>query len=300
MGMGSLSDPLVQEVLMAAILNMKELLESGVHFGHQTRRWNPKMKPYIFGSRNGIHIIDLQKTVKLFNGIHDFIVRTVAEGYPVLFVGTKKQAHDAIIEESERCGMFNIVNRWLGGTLTNFQTIKRSINRLKDVERMIEDGSINRYTKKEALKMEKELVKLEKNLGGIKNMDELPGAVFIVDPKREHIAVKEVKKMGIPVIAITDTNCDPDDIDYIIPGNDDAIRSIRLICSKIADACIAGHNLAEERLRAEAEIKKAEEEKPEVAVAQASDEKSEGPEVIIVNKKDNPDTVNEDGDDIEE
>lgn len=270
---------------MAAILNMKELLESGVHFGHQTRRWNPKMKPYIFGSRNGIHIIDLQKTVKLFNGIHDFIVRTVSEGYPILFVGTKKQSHDAIIEESERCGMFHVVNRWLGGTLTNFQTIKRSINRLKDLDKMIEDGSINRYTKKEALKMEKELIKLEKNLGGIKNMDELPGAVFIVDPKREHIAVKEVKKMGIPVIAITDTNCDPDDIDYIIPGNDDAIRSIRLICSKIADACIAGHNLAEERLRAEAEMKKEEAEKPEVTAAQPSDEKGEGPEVIIVNKK---------------
>lgn len=273
---------------MAAILNMKELLESGVHFGHQTRRWNPKMKPYIFGSRNGIHIIDLQKSVKLFNGIHDFIVRTVSEGYPILFVGTKKQAHDSIVEESERCGMFNVVNRWLGGTLTNFQTIKKSINRLKELDKMIEDGSINRYTKKEALKMEKDLVKLEKNLGGIKNMDDLPGAVFIVDPKREHIAVKEVKKMGIPVIAITDTNCDPDDIDYIIPGNDDAIRSIRLICSKIADACIAGHNLAEERLRAEAEAeaKKEEAEKTEVAVVQASEEKGEGPEVIIVNKKD--------------
>jgi small subunit ribosomal protein S2 len=285
---------------MGVILNMKELLESGVHFGHQTRRWNPKMKPYIFGSRNGIHIIDLQKTVKLFNGIHDFVVRTVSEGYPVLFVGTKKQSHDAIVEESERCGMFYVVNRWLGGTLTNFQTIKRSINRLKELEKMIEDGSINRYTKKEALKMEKELIKLEKNLGGIKNMDELPGAVFIVDPKREHIAVKEVKKMGIPIIAITDTNCDPDDIDYIIPGNDDAIRSIKLICSKIADACIAGHNLAEERLRAEAEIKKEEEEKSEDVAAQPSDEKSEGPEVIIVKKKDNTDIIDEDDDDIEE
>lgn len=217
---------------MVALLNMKELLESGVHFGHQTKRWNPKMKPYIFGSRNGIHIIDLQKTVKLFNEIHDFVVRTVAEGYPVLFVGTKKQSHDSIVEESERCGMFYVVNRWLGGTLTNFQTIKKSIARLKELEKMIEDGSINRYTKKEALKMERERIKLERNLGGIKNMDELPGAVFIVDPKREHIAAKEVKKMGIPVIAITDTNCDPDDIDYIIPGNDDAIRSIRLICSK--------------------------------------------------------------------
>ena len=283
---------------MGVILNMKELLESGVHFGHQTRRWNPKMKPYIFGSRNGIHIIDLQKTVKLFNAIHDFIVRTVSEGYPILFVGTKKQSHDAIIEESERCGMFYVVNRWLGGTLTNFQTIRKSIARLKELEKMVEDGSISRYTKKEALKMEKELVKLEKNLGGIKNMDDLPGAVFIVDPKREHIAVKEVKKMGIPVIAITDTNCDPDDIDYIIPGNDDAIRSIRLICSKIADACIAGHNLAEERLRAEAEIKKEEAETPEIAVTQASEEKGDGPEVIIVNKKE--DNIETSEDDIEE
>ena len=206
-------------------LNMKELLEAGVHFGHQTRRWNPKMKPYIFGSRNGIHIIDLQKSVRLFTEIYNFVARIVSEGYSVLFVGTKKQSHDAIIEESERCGMFFIVNRWLGGTLTNFQTIRKSIARLKELESMKTDGSINRYTKKEVLKMEKELSKLEKNLGGIKDMDELPGAVFIVDPKREHIAVREVKKIGIPVIAITDTNCDPDDIDYIIPGNDDAIMS---------------------------------------------------------------------------
>ena len=272
---------------MATILNMKELLEAGVHFGHQTRRWNPKMKPYIFGSRNGIHIIDLQKTVSLFNEIYNFIVRTVSEGYSVLFVGTKKQSHEAIISESERCGMFYVVNRWLGGTLTNFQTIKKSIARLKELGGMKEDGSINRYTKKEVLKMEKELFKLEKNLGGIKDMDELPGAVFIVDPKREHIAVKEVKKMGIPVIAITDTNCDPDDIDYIIPGNDDAIRSIKLICSKIADACIAGHELAEERLRAEAEEeKKAAEDQPEVMEPAGDEREKEGPEVIIVAKRD--------------
>jgi len=295
-GVRSLTDLLLQEDLMAALLNMKELLESGVHFGHQTKRWNPKMKPYIFGSRNGIHIIDLQKSVKLFNGIHDFIVRTVSEGYPLLFVGTKKQAHDSIIEESERCGMFYVVNRWLGGTLTNFQTIKKSIARLKEIEKMIEDGSINRYTKKEALKMERERIKLEKTLGGIKNMDGVPGAVFIVDPKREHIAVREVKKMGIPVIAITDTNCDPDDIDYIIPGNDDAIRAIRLMCSKIADACIAGHNLAEERLRAEAEMKEKEKEekekkKLEVGKVSATGETEDGPEVIIVNKKDDVENI---------
>ncbi len=263
---------------------MKELLEAGVHFGHQTRRWNPKMKPYIFGSRNGIHIIDLQKTVSLFKDIYDFIVRTVAEGYSILFVGTKKQSHDAIIEESERCGMFFVVNRWLGGTLTNFQTIRKSIARLKELESMKTDGSIHRYTKKEVLKMEKELFKLEKNLGGIKDMDELPGAVFIVDPKREHIAVKETKKMGIPVIAITDTNCDPDDIDYLIPGNDDAIRSIRLICSKIADACIVGHNIAEERLRAEAEAVRDKEGDQDIQTTVPEGE-TEGPEVIIVGKR---------------
>lgn len=268
---------------MSAI-NMKQLLEAGVHFGHQTRRWNPKMKPYIFGARNGIHIIDLQKTVRLFKTAYDFVVKTVADGYPVLFVGTKKQGHDAVIEESERCGMFFMVNRWLGGTLTNFQTIKKSINRLKELEKMKEDGSINRYTKKEILKMGKELSKLEKNLGGIKNMDEIPGAVFVVDPKREKIAVKEARKLGIPVVAIADSNCDPDDIDLIIPGNDDAIRAIRLITSKIADACIEGHAIAEQRLRAEDALKKeqetvAVEEKPEASAGEDG-----GPEVIILPK----------------
>jgi len=275
---------------MAASVSMKELLEAGVHFGHQTRRWNPKMKPYIFGSRNGIHIIDLQKTVSLFATAYDFLVRTVADGYPVLFVGTKKQAHDAIVEESERCGMFYVVNRWLGGTMTNFQTIRKSVSRLKELETMKNDGTINRYTKKEAMRLEKELVKLEKNLGGIKNMDELPGAVFIVDPKKEHIAVSETRKLGIPLVAIADTNCDPDDIDYIIPGNDDAIRAIRLICSKMADACIEGHNLAEERLRAEADQEKeAEAEKPEPV--EAKDEDKKGPEVIVLSKKETTDDM---------
>jgi small subunit ribosomal protein S2 len=270
---------------MAASITMKELLEAGVHFGHQTRRWNPKMKPYIFGSRNGIHIIDLQKTVNLFAAAYEFIVRTVAEGYPVLFVGTKKQAHDSIVEESERCGMFSVVNRWLGGTMTNFQTIRKSIGRLKELEAMKADGTINRYTKKEALKMEKELVKLEKNLGGIKDMDELPGAVFIVDPKKEHIAVKETRKLGIPLVAIGDTNCDPDEIDYIIPGNDDAIRAIRLICSKVADACIEGHNLAEEKLRAEAEIRE-ETEKVQAGTVVPQEGETKGPEVVFVSKRD--------------
>jgi small subunit ribosomal protein S2 len=275
---------------MAASISMKELLEAGVHFGHQTRRWNPKMKPYIFGSRNGIHIIDLQKTVSLFATAYDFLVRTVADGYPVLFVGTKKQAHDAVVEESERCGMFFVVNRWLGGTLTNFQTIRKSVSRLKELDNMKNDGSINRYTKKEAMRLEKELVKLEKNLGGIKNMDELPGAVFIVDPKKEHIAVQETRKLGIPLVAIADTNCDPDDIDYIIPGNDDAIRAIRLICSKMADACIEGHNLAEEKLRAEADQEKeAETEKPEAVEAGDGDKK--GPEIIVLSKKEETENI---------
>jgi len=242
------------------------------------------MKPYIFGSRNGIHIIDLQKTVSLFSTAYQFIVRTVSEGYPVLFVGTKKQARDSVVEESERCGMFHVVNRWLGGTLTNFQTIKKSVARLKELEGMIKDGSISRYTKKEALRMEKELAKLEKNLGGIKDMDELPGAVFIIDPKKEAIAVRETRNLGIPLVAIADTNCDPDEIDYIIPGNDDAIRAIRLFCSKIAEACIEGHNLAEERLRAEAEKTPDREEGP-IEEGSSPEGEQAGPEVIVVSRK---------------
>ena len=269
-----------------AVINMKQLLEAGVHFGHQTRRWNPKMKPYIFGARNGIHIIDLQKTVRLIRIAYDFIVRTVSDGYPLLFVGTKKQGHESVVEESERCGMFHVVNRWLGGTLTNFQTIKKSIARLKELEQMKEDGSINRYTKKEILKMDKELFKLERNLGGIKNMDELPGAVFVVDPKREKIAVREAKKLGIPVVAIADSNCDPDEIDFIIPGNDDAIRAIRLICSKVADAAIEGHALAEQRLREEDALRKEKEAAAAEAVeAPESIEGEEGgPEIIVLPK----------------
>ena len=281
---------------MAPTIGMKQMLEAGVHFGHQTRRWNPKMKPYIFGARNGIHIIDLQKTVKLFDKAYDFIVKTVADGYSVLFVGTKKQAHDSIVEESERCGMFYVVNRWLGGTLTNFQTIRKSINRLKELETMKREGTLSRYTKKEALQMEKEMVKLEKNLGGIKNMDDIPGAVFVVDPKKEHIAVREARKLGVPVVAIADTNCDPDEIDYIIPGNDDAIRAIRLVCSKIADACIEGHGIAEERLKAEAEAQAAREKEGEAeAEAPQAEEKPQeasegGPEIIHVRKEQAPET----------
>jgi len=283
---------------MAVIISMKELLEAGVHFGHQTRRWNPKMKPYIFGARNGIHIIDLQKTVRLLKTTYEFIVRIVSEGHSVLFVGTKKQANDSIVEESERCGMFYVVNRWLGGTLTNFQTIRKSIARLKEVEAMKEDGSINRYKKKEILQMEKELLKLKKNLDGIKDMDELPGAIFVIDPKRERIAVREAKKIGVPVVAVADSNCDPDEIDFIIPGNDDAIRAIRLICSKIADACIEGHNLADERLKAEAELRKEQEAaaEAEAVVSVSGEAEEEGPEVIILPKKEEGQEIKEEPD----
>lgn len=280
-----------------AVINMKQLLESGVHFGHQTRRWNPKMKPFIFGARNGIHIIDLQKTVRHFKLAYEFIAKIVSEGYSVLFVGTKKQAHDSIIEESERCGMFYVVNRWLGGTLTNFQTIRKRITRLKELEAMKEDGSINRYTKKEIMRMEKELFKLNRNLGGIKDMDELPGAIFVVDPKREKIAVREARKLAIPVVAIADSNCDPDEIDFVIPANDDAIRAIRLICSKIADACVEGHNVAEERLTAEAELLKDQEpaeevESPEMAIPEEGEER-EGPEVIILPRREGSEIMDE-------
>ena len=276
-----------------AVIKMKQLLEAGFHFGHRTRRWNPKMKPYIFGSRNGVHIIDLQKTVRLFETAYKFIVKIVSEGYGVLFVGTKRQSRDSIQEESERCGMFYVSNRWLGGTLTNFQTIKKSVSRLKELDTMKREGSINRYKKKEIMKMEKELAKLEKNLGGIKDMDEPPGAIFVVDPKRDKIAVKEARRLKIPVIAIGDSNCDPDDIDFIIPGNDDAIRSIRLVCSKIADACIEGHNLAEDRLRTDAELQKKREEAE--VVSPVSEEGGEGgPEIIILPKQEARDEIDED------
>jgi small subunit ribosomal protein S2 len=270
-------------------ISMKLLLEAGVHFGHQTRKWNPKMKPYIFGARNGIYIIDLQNTAKLLKKAYSFFVRTVSEGGNVLFVGTKKQAQDSVVEEAERCGMFYVCNRWLGGTLTNFQTMRKSINRLKELEEMKKDGSINRYTKKEIMKMEKELIKLERNLGGIKNMDELPSAIFLVDTKKEKIALNEGKKLGIPLIAIVDTNGDPEDIDFVLPGNDDAIRSIRLLTSIVADACIEGHKEREEKLRAEEELeirKEAElEETQEEEEGASTEEKKEGPEVIVVTRK---------------
>ena len=232
-------------------ITMKQLLEAGVHFGHQTRRWNPKMKPYIFGARNGIYIIDLQKTVRYFRTAYSFLQKTAQNGEKILFVGTKKQAQEAILEEAARAGQFYVNNRWLGGMLTNFSTIKRSIDRLKKIEVMAQDGTYDLLTKKEVLQLEREKAKLEKSLGGIKGMNRLPGAIFVIDPKKENIAVKEARKLGIPVVAVVDTNCDPEEIDYIIPGNDDAIRAIRLFAQKMADACVDGLAAREADLRAD-------------------------------------------------
>lgn len=232
-------------------VTMKELLEAGVHFGHETKRWDPKMKPYIFGARNGIYIIDLQKTVQLFKEAYQFVQDVAARGEYILFVGTKKQAQETIAEQATRCGMFYVNHRWLGGMLTNFQTIKKSIDRLNKLEAMKNEEIYNLLPKKEIIELEKERMRLEKSLGGIKNMDRLPGAIFVVDPKKERIAVREARKIGIPSIGIVDTNCDPEEVDYIIPGNDDAIRAIQLFTSKIADAVIEGRQLYEKQLQME-------------------------------------------------
>ncbi|MDH3329121.1 MAG: 30S ribosomal protein S2 [Desulfobulbaceae bacterium] len=221
-------------------VTMRQMLEAGLHFGHQTRRWNPKMKPYIYGPRNGIYIINLDKTMRRFRQAYSYIVDQVANGGAVLFVGTKRQAQEIVTQEAERCGMYYVNHRWLGGMMTNFQTIKRSVERLKKIEAMQEDGTINRFPKKEILMMEKERVKLDRNLGGIKNMRTPPDIIFVVDPNNEEIAVSEANKLNIPVVALTDTNCDPKGIDYLIPGNDDAIRSIKLITSLVAEAVIEG------------------------------------------------------------
>jgi len=219
---------------------MKNLLEAGVHFGHQTRRWNPKMAPYIFGSRNGIHIIDLQKTLRMANETYQFMRELAAAGGRVLFVGTKRQAADAIREESLRCGQFYVNHRWLGGMLTNFSTIQQSVRKMKDLQRQKEEGVFDLLTKKEGLRLQNELDKLERSLGGIKDMVGLPDCLFVIDVRKEELAVKEAKKLGIPVVAVVDTNCDPSCIDYIIPGNDDAIRAVRLFTSKLADAILEG------------------------------------------------------------
>ncbi len=223
-----------------AVVSMKQLLEAGVHFGHQTRRWNPKMKKFIFTERNGIYIIDLQKTVKMLDSAYNFVRDLAAEGGTVLFVGTKKQAQDSIREEAERCGMYFVNARWLGGTLTNFRTIRKRIDRMEQLKKMREDGTFDLLPKKEVVKHELEIEKLEKFLGGVKDMNKLPKAMFIVDPHKERIAVSEAKKLNIPIIAIVDTNCDPDEIDHIIPGNDDAIRAVRLISGAMADAVLEG------------------------------------------------------------
>lgn len=223
-----------------AVVSMKQLLEAGVHFGHQTRRWNPKMKEYIFTERNGIYIIDLQKTVRMIDVAYDFIKDVAANGDSVLFIGTKKQAYEAIREEATRCGMFYVNERWLGGMLTNFSTIRSRVQRLKQLEKMEEDGAFELLPKKEVLGLRKEHDKLERFLGGIRNMNRLPEAVFIVDPRKERIAVAEARKLQIPIVGIVDTNCDPDEINYVIPGNDDAIRAIRLLTGLMADAVIEG------------------------------------------------------------
>lgn len=236
-----------------AIISMKALLEAGVHFGHQTNKWNPKMKPYIFGARNNIYIIDLQQTVGLFQTAYNFVIDTVAEGGDILFIGTKKQSQDSIRDEAGRCGMPFVNQRWLGGMLTNFVTIKKRIDRLNYLEQIFEDDTVRAFPKKEIMGLQKEKDKLSKVIGGIQKMKNLPAAMFVVDPKRETIAVNEAKKLKIPIIAIVDTNCDPDDIDYIIPGNDDAIRAIKLFSSKFADAVLEGKRRYEEKLQAESD-----------------------------------------------
>jgi small subunit ribosomal protein S2 len=267
-----------------AVVSMKQLLEAGVHFGHQTRRWNPKMKSYIFGARNGIYIIDLQKTVRLFNTAYQFVVETAAAGESVMFVGTKQQARETVKEEAERCGMFYVDHRWLGGMLTNFKTIKIRIDRLKELDSMIDDGSINRFPKKEILQLQNEREKLVKNLGGIQDMTRLPGAMFVVDTARENIAVAEANRLGIPVVAVVDTNCDPDVIDYPIPGNDDAIRAIRLITGKMADACAEGRQRYLESQHAAGDKESMSLE--EVPAGQLLSQEKSGPVVEIVNPVD--------------
>ena len=236
-----------------SVISMKQLLEAGVHFGHQTRRWNPKMAPYIYTERNGIYIIDLQKSVGMVDDAYNAIKDIVADGGTILFVGTKKQAQDAIKAEAERCGMYYVNQRWLGGMLTNFKTIESRIARLKAIEKMSEDGTFEVLPKKEVIELKKEWEKLEKNLGGIKDMKRIPDAIFIVDPKKERICVQEAHILGIPLIGIADTNCDPEELDYVIPGNDDAIRAVKLIVSKMADAVVEANQGAAEEVAEEAE-----------------------------------------------
>ncbi|MDP2892380.1 MAG: 30S ribosomal protein S2 [Bacillota bacterium] len=262
-----------------SIISMKQLLEAGVHFGHQTRRWNPKMAQYIFTERNGIYIIDLQKTVKKIDEAYFFVRDVIAEGKSVLFVGTKKQAQESVEFEAKRCGMFYVNNRWLGGMLTNFKTIRKGITRLNKIEQMEKDGSFELLTKKEGIKLRLEKGKLLNNLGGIREMKNLPGAMFIIDPKKEHIAISEGRALSIPIIAIVDTNCDPDEVDIIIPGNDDAIRAVKLIAGMIADAVIEGRQ-GEQTEAAPAEVEAARVEAPAAAPTDVEEEK------LVVNADD--------------
>src|SRR3954465_15784292 len=264
-------------------ITIREMMEAGVHFGHQTKRWNPKMKSFIFGARNGIHIIDLQQTVSVFKRAYNFLVSNVAQGRSVLFVGTKKQAQEVMRDEALRAGQFFVTNRWLGGTLTNFQSVKGSIDRLHAIEKMSADGTYERMTKKEVLGVTREQEKLEKALGGIKSMTELPGAVFIVDVVKEHIAVTEARKLEIPIVAIVDTNCDPDVIDYPIPGNDDAIRSLKLFAGKIAEACVLGQKVGRERANQQRNARdEGGREEPETIRVSSG---GEGPRVEVVNRR---------------
>ncbi len=251
-----------------SVVTMKELLESGVHFGHQVKRWNPKMKKFIFGERNGIHIVDLQKTLKGVEEAYNFVKQVAATGASILFVGTKKQAQDAIAEEANRAGAFYVNNRWLGGMLTNFSTVRKSIERLKKIETMKEDGTYNVLTKKEVSQLEKEREKLQKNLSGIKDMTNLPGAIFVIDPKKEKIAIAEARRLAVPIVAIVDTNCDPDDVDYVVPGNDDAIRAIKLISSKMAEAIGEGKGLLAKSMAEEIEKARIEEKAVQEEVVQ--------------------------------
>jgi small subunit ribosomal protein S2 len=264
-----------------SVISMKQLLEAGVHFGHQTRRWNPKMAEYIFTERNGIYIIDLQKTVKKIEEAYFFIREVAMNGDDILFVGTKKQAQDSIKEEAERAGQFFVNARWLGGMLTNFKTIRKRIDRLKQLEEMQNNGVFDVLPKKEVIKLKGEMEKLEKYLGGIKNLKRVPGAMFVVDPRKERIAILEARKLGIPVVAIVDTNCDPDEVDYVIPGNDDAIRAVKLIASKVADAVIEGRQ-GEQLTDTSAPVsaKEPDESKPEI-VAEVKEEEAATAAVVV-------------------
>lgn len=279
MGKDALSGGKTKRRIFMSIISMKQLLEAGVHFGHQTRRWNPKMKPYIFTERNGIYIIDLQKTVKKIEEAYEFVRQLAANGGKVLFVGTKKQAQDSVKEEATRSGMFYVNQRWLGGTLTNFKTIRKRINRLNEIEKMEEDGTFDVLPKKETINLMREKERLLKFLGGIREMDELPDAVFIIDPRKENIAVAEARKLNIPIVGIVDTNCDPDEIDYIIPANDDAIRAVRLLTSTIADAIIEGKQGMEEDTVKEEDAKQEETvETSQEEVTEAQTEEAESAE----------------------